>query len=253
MEWGWVGQNLRICSEQDEEWEEKDWGTFRHLDSVILEVFSDPNDSMTLRWERKVTLGGWISPRLFSCAVCWRAHDPQHLIPDTQLSSDECSLEGTVCTTTWHDGSGLRSLSLTAESHSEGGHKVFAAGLYTLRSSNPAEKPQSKPCSEEIILTLLVEPQGVLMSSLSLLLVLQVSALIIWLQCLRKAHKDQLIIWHILAIRSLSTDLKELWLQFSPWGLKNSVGHYLFTRNFWSSVEREVGEKKSKEKKASVL
>lgn len=42
----------------------------------------------------------------------------------------------------------------------------------------------------------------------------------------------------------------ELWLQFSPWGLKNSLGHYLFIRNFWSSVEREVGRKEIKGKES---
>lgn len=66
-----------------------------------------------------------------------------------------------------HDGSGLTSLSLTAESPSQEGHEVFAEGLFILSSSNPAEKPQSKPCSKEIILTLSIETQRVSMSSLS--------------------------------------------------------------------------------------
>lgn len=109
--------------------------------------------------------GGWISPWSFSCAVCWRANNLQHLIPD--ISPHWCSLEGSVSTSTWRDGSGLRSLSVTAESYSQGGHEFFAEGLFTLHSSNPIAKPQSKPCSEEIILALSIEPRRVFMSSLS--------------------------------------------------------------------------------------
>lgn len=109
--------------------------------------------------------GRWLSFSSIVLLRChWRANNP---IPDTQISSPWCSLEGSVCTSTWQDGSGLRSLSLIAECHSQGCVDVFAEGLFTLCCSNPVAKPQSKPCSEEIIFTLSTEPQRALMSSLS--------------------------------------------------------------------------------------
>lgn len=64
--------------------------------------------------------------------------------------------------------------------HSQGGHDVFAEGLFNFCSSNSSAKSHSKLCSEEIILALSVGPQRVFMSSLSpFLMVLQVSAFIV--------------------------------------------------------------------------